>query len=237
MTLLFRRPYLGTTKFFFMKLSWKPLIISLLFVAACNTSKITSSWKAEDVEPKQYKKILVLGLINDPDQTIRISMEANLVSNLKDLGYTAVCSCDEYEPKAFENMNEKEALAKLNKGGIDAVLTIVLLNKTKEKYYVPARVDYSPYAVYRDRFWGYYTTMHDRVYSKGYYVTDTKYFWESNFYSMDKAPQLLYSAQSRSFDAHSGSYLTYQYRKMIVKDLLKKNVVVDQTTEKTPLAF
>jgi hypothetical protein len=81
-----------------MKLSYKSLVICLIFIMACNTSKITSSWKAENVQPVKYKKVLVLGLINDPDRNIRVAMEANIVSNLKDLGYTAVCSCDEYDP-------------------------------------------------------------------------------------------------------------------------------------------
>jgi hypothetical protein len=220
-----------------MKFPYKPLIACLAFMVACNTSKITSSWNGENVQPVKYKKVLVLGLINDADRTIRVAMEANIVSNLKDLGYTAVCSCDEYDSKAFENMKEQEALAKLNNGGVDAVLTVVLLDKTKELYYVSDRAGYSPASDYHNRFWGYYTTMHDRVYSKGYYVTNTRYFWETNFYSFDKTQQLLYSAHSRSFDPQSMSTLTYEYGKMIVKDLLKKNVVADQTKEKMPLAF
>src|SRR5689334_5334043 len=109
-----------------MKLIYKISIISLVFIIACNTSRITSSWKAENMQPQTYKKILVLGLINEPDRTIRENMEADIVANLKDLGYTATCSCDEFGPKAFENMKEQEVLVKLNNSGIDAVLTIVL---------------------------------------------------------------------------------------------------------------
>jgi hypothetical protein len=229
--------YLGCTKLLFMKPTIKLMLVGLIFTAACSSSKITNSWKAENVQPRQYKKILVLGLINEPDRSIRENMEINLVANLRDMGYNATCSCDEYDPKAFENLKEQEALAKLDKGGVDAVLTIVLLDKTKEKYYIPGRVNYSPYAIYHNRFWGYYTTMHDRVYSKGYYVTDTKYFWETNFYSIDKTPQLLYSAQSQSFDPQSTSQLTYEYGQMIIEDLVKKNVIKDQKAEKTPLAF
>lgn len=179
----------------------------------------------------------MLGLINGTDRSIRESMEQNIAADLRDLGYNVICACDEYNPKAFENMTEKEALAKLESGGVDAVLTIVLLDKIKEKYYVPGNVHYSPYAIYHDHFWGYYTTMYDRVYTKGYYVTGTKYFWETNLYSIDKNTELIYSAQSRSFDPQSTSDLTSGYGQMIVKDMLKKKVVRDQKPEKTPLAF
>lgn len=212
------------------------LIFSLALFTTCTAPRITSSWKAENLTPEKFKKVLVLGLINEPDRTIRENMEANLVSRLTALGYTAVCSCDEFGPKAFQHMTEQEALTKLTNSGIDAVLTIVLLDKTKERYYVPGRVNYSPYSVYHNRFWGYYSTMYDRVYSPGYYVTDTKYFWESNLYKINTSVQLLYSAQSQSFDP-PGSSLVDSYGKMIINDMLKANVIAVQTGEKKPLAF
>jgi hypothetical protein len=217
-----------------MKHALKIVIIGLFFTAACSTTRITSSWKAENVLPRQYKKVLVLGLINEPDRTIREKMEENLVSNLRDIGYDAVCSCDEYGPKEFENMTEQEALTKLSKGGIDAVLTVVLLDKQKERYYVPEGIYYSPYAVYHNRFWGYYTTIYGRVYSADYYVavTDTKYFWESNFYSINNGQELLYSVQSRSFDPGSISSLSNEYGQMIVKNMVKNKILSDQKDTK-----
>lgn len=203
-------------------------ITSLLIVilTACSTSNITSSWKEKDVQPLRYRKIMVLGLINGPDRNVRESMETNIASGLNRLGYSAVCACDEFNPKAFEGLSEKEALAKISDKGIDAVLTVVLLDKSKEKFYMPARVHYSPYAVYHSRFYGYYHTMYLRVYSPGYYTTTEKYFWESNFYSVDSTTRLLYSAQSQSFDQAISS-LSYQYSEMIIRDMLKSNIIKD----------
>ena len=127
-----------------MKHRYRIAIVAWILLAGCSTSRITSSWKAENIQPKEYNKILVLGLVNDPDRSLREKMEEHLVGDLKALGYNAVCSCDEFNPKAFENMSEKQALDKLNNSGIDAVLTIVLLNKSKEGYYVPGRIQNSP---------------------------------------------------------------------------------------------
>lgn len=56
-----------------------------------------------------------------------------MVGELRNLGYDATCSCDEYNPKTFENMTEEQALAKLKSSGVDAVLTVVLLDKTQER--------------------------------------------------------------------------------------------------------
>jgi hypothetical protein len=210
--------------------------ILLAIFAGCSSSRITSSWKAENVTPKAYHKILVLGLINEPDRTIREQMEEHIVGDLKELGYNAVCSCNEFDPKAFENINEQEALKKLSNSGIDAVLTVVLLDKSKEKYYVPGRVYYSPYVIYHNRFYGYYRTMYDRVYQPGYYETSTKYFWESNFYTLD-GKDLLYSAQSQSFDPASASLLSHEYGEMIVKDMVKNNVLTNQKMQNERRGF
>jgi len=203
-------------------------VVFLFISSGCGTtSYITSSWKAENVQPKKYNKIVVLGLIRESDRSLREKMEEHLVGDLKDLGYNAVCSCDEYNPKAFENMSEEQAISKLLNSGVEAVLTIVLLDKTRERYYLPGRVQYSPYSIYYDRFWRYSRTMYDRIYSDGYYTIDTKYFWESNFYDLG-ANQLLYSAQSQSFDPSSKETLGHEYGQMIVKNIVQKNILFSQ---------
>lgn len=209
------------------QLKYLSLIITFILLG-CSTSRITSTWKAENVQPRNYNKVLVLGLIRESDRTVREKMEQHLLGDLQALGYNAICACDEYGPKAFENMTEKDALNKLTHSGIDAVLTVVLLDKTRERYYVPAQINYSPYVIYRNRFWGYYTTMYDRIYSPGYYTVETKYFWESNLYDMD-GKRLLYSAQTRSFDPASTESLAHEYGQLLVKDMVKHNVLSIQS--------
>jgi hypothetical protein len=211
----------------------KCLGIIALFLTGCISSRITSSWKEENVSPKKYDKILVLGLIRETDRTIRENMENHFVGDLQALGYNAVSSLKEYGPKAFEKMDEEAALAKLNKSGVGAVVTIVLLDKEKEKRYVPGHINYSPYGYYYNRFWGYYGTMNRRIYEPGYYVTDTKYFWESNFYDMS-TQKLLYSVQTQSFDPASSESLGHEYGRLIVKNMVKNNVVAKDNSISKP---
>ena len=173
---------------------------------------------------------MVLGLIGEPDRTVRDKMEDHMVGDLKNLGYDAVSATREYGPKAFDNMKEADALKALEERGIQAVITIVLLDKEKEKFYAPGRIRYSPYIIYRDRLWSYYSTMHDRVYGAGYYATNTKYFWESNFYDLFEW-KLLYSVQSQSFEPGSTSKLAHEYGEMIVSDMVKNNVLATQVKQ------
>ncbi|MBS1528758.1 MAG: hypothetical protein JSU01_00500 [Bacteroidetes bacterium] len=199
-------------------------ILSLLLMTGCATTKITSTWKAQDVTPQHYNKIMVLGLIRTADRTLQENMENHMVGDLRSMGYNAVSSLQEYGPKAFDNMDEQAAMDKLKNSGVDAVITIVLLDKEKEKSYVPGHIYYySPYSYYYRHFWGYHTAMYRRIYEPGYYVTNTRFFWESNVYEMN-TQKLLYSIQTQSFNPSDSESLGHEYGQLIIKNIAGQGI-------------
>ncbi|MBL0153549.1 MAG: hypothetical protein IPP93_08700 [Chitinophagaceae bacterium] len=120
----------------------------ILFLAAgCTTTRITSSWKAQNTVPQKYNKILVLGLIRETDRSLQENMENHFAEDLREQGYQAVTSLQEYGPKYFENMDEETAVSKLKNSGIDAVVTIVLLDKEKKRDMWPAIPSIHPTAI------------------------------------------------------------------------------------------
>jgi len=198
--------------------------VIMVFMISCSSSRITHSWKSDNIPEKKFSKIMVVSVIAGSDWSIRDKMEAHLVGDLTDKGYVAVSAIKEYGPKYFENMKEAAVLDKLSNSGVDAVITVVLLDKNKERYYVPGRVYYSPYTIYQRNFWGYYSTIYERIYTPGYYQVDTKYFWESNFYDL-KNKSLLYTVQTETFDPESVEILAHEYGLLIVNDMNKKAVL------------
>jgi hypothetical protein len=207
------------------KIKWVAITV-LLILVSCTTSRITSSWKAENTIPQKYNKIMVLGLIKESDRTIQEKMENHFVDDLRGIGYNAVSSLQEYGPKAFDKMDEEAAISKLKNSGVDAVITIVLLDKEKERRYVAGSIYYSPYGYYYNRFWGYRSTLYRRIYEPGYYITDTKYFWESNLYDMS-TQKLVFSVQTQSFDPANSESLGHEYGQMIVKNMISQHVLQD----------
>lgn len=197
-------------------------LVALL--AACSSSKVTNVWKAPDAQPGAYSKVMVLSLVKDSDHALRERMESHFVGDLTALGYNAVSSYQLYGPKALQGLKEEQAIEKLKSSGADAIITIVLLDKARERYYVPGRVYYSPYAFHSNRFWGYYSTIYGRIYEPGYYQVNTKYFFESNLYDL-KTDKLVYSIQTQSFDPSSVETLGHQYGKLIVEAMVKDNVL------------
>lgn len=205
--------------------------LTLFLVAGCGPStRITHTWKAEPLQHRAFKKVIVLGLVRDKDRDLREKMEQHLADNLRELGYDATCSCNEYNPKTFENLNEEEALAQLRNSGADAVLTVVLLDKTRERYYIPGRVQYTPYHFYYNRFWGYTRVMYGRIYTEGYFLEDSKYFWETNLYDLN-TNNLIYSAQSESFNPGSSESLGHEYGQLLARDMVAKGVLTDRKKE------
>jgi hypothetical protein len=199
------------------KVKWTGLLL-LLITAGCGTTKITTSWKAQDMPPQQYSKILVLGLIGDKDRRIKERMEQHFVGDLTDLGYSAISGLQEYGPRVFDSTDEKTALQKMKNSGADAVITIVLLDKQKETKYIPAQTFYTR------NFWHYCGTRYSLIYEPGYYVNDTRYLWESNFYDMN-TQKLLYSVQTHSFDPANDESMGHEYGKTIVADMVKQKIL------------
>jgi hypothetical protein len=194
--------------------------ISLL-AGGCRTSRITSSWKAEDKTPSNFNKILVLALIPQKDRQVQERMEQHVAGDLTNIGYTAMSALQQYGPKAFDNLGEEAALDRIKSSGADMVLTIVLLSKEKERTYVPGRTYYA------NSFWDYYGMRHQRIYEPGYYVIDTRYFWESNLYDM-ATQKLLYSAQTKSFSPSSTESMSHEYGLLIVNNMRKQKVLANR---------
>ncbi|MEO8763458.1 MAG: hypothetical protein ABI416_04185 [Ginsengibacter sp.] len=200
------------------------LIAAISLLAACSSTKVTSSWKSPEIaaSPLSMKKIMVAALLPDKNRELQKSMEKQLVGELKSKGIDAVSAYEMYGPKYFPQ-DEHKAIDKLQQSGVDGFLTISLLDKSKEKSYNPGYSQFQPIGYYRSWF-GYYRTVYGRVYDPGYYSTQTKYYWESNLYNLP-GEKLIYSAQSQSFDPSSINHLANDYSGKLVNDMMKQGLV------------
>jgi len=198
----------------------------LLLLAACTSTKLTSSWKTNDAQLQPDKKIMVMALVPQREKQLRALMEDNLVTELRKEGLNAASALRTYGPDAFgENTSEKAAIRKLRNSDASQVLTVVLLNKKREKDFVPAGpgYGYGPYPYYGG-FWPYYSRWYGAMYQPGYYQSNTRYNWESNLYDLDQR-KLIYSAQTQSVDPPTAVRQAYLYAKQIVKDMTKQQLI------------
>ena len=200
-------------------------VFALIFLFSCTSTQVISSYKDEKAPAKQYKKILVLGIFQQKERSVKQETEKQLADRLNSLGYNAVTAMDEYGPKAFEKIPEDQITEKVKSAGYDAVITTAVLDTKKEERYQPGNVRYQPVGMYYNRFGRYYSTIYNRVYDPGYYTESTNYFLETNMYDVNSG-DLVYSVQTKAFDPSSTSSMAGDNSKTIVKDMTQKGVLI-----------
>lgn len=207
------------------------IIVLSVFLVQCSSSSIISSWQASEKLNVKTGRIVVVGLIKESDQSLQWQMENHLADDLCNLGYDAIPSIELYGIEAFKGKDEKEIIKQLEQDDIAAVLTIVLLNKQKEKYYAPKSM-YDLTDPYNDNdFSIYYNAIYTKIYQEGYYVNDTYYFWESNLFTMPDQ-KLEYSVQTQSFNPLNTTSLAHAYGKLIIQDMLTNNIIQSSHKQK-----
>lgn len=194
-------------------------------ISSCNSTHLISSWKAEDVKPKAYHNIMVWGLLTEKDSSIRRQMETHLVNDLVSKGYHAVSSTEVYREKAYKKFTSAEILDEFKNTGIDAVITLVLLDKEKEEKYYPSALNNEPMNMYGNLD-KYYQTIYEKVFSPGYYISTTTYFWESSLFELP-ASKITYSVRTKSLDPFTTEKLAHENGLRIITDMVKKKVILD----------
>lgn len=206
--------------------------LAMLVLASCSSGiKMTSSWKdkGNSTSTAHINKILVIGLFGEKSRALREQMEDQMADNLKKLGYSAVTSYSAYGPKAFVNISEDHAMRIVDSsyaGNYDGVIIVSIIDKNSTKSYVPGY--YSPYPYY-GYGWGYspfYSPFYRPfgTYRPGYYKTNNRYQFETNFYDVNNK-KMLYSGQSDVVNPSSPNTLAIDYSRILLKDMRKQNVL------------
>lgn len=200
------------------------LFITLLGLMGCASTKITKTWRAGNAVAKKYKKVLVLSVLPDNEKDLGANIENHLADNLREMGYLAIAANKIFPYGTFVKGDTTRAAAAIEGKGFDGVMTIVLLDKKKQPYYVPGKItDYSNFDKY-SRFERYFNTVAENIYTPGYYGEETKYIWENNFYDLTTRERI-YSARTRSFDFTSKNTLANTYGMLMAQSLIKNNIL------------
>ena len=211
-------------------------LIIILTLCNCSSSKVITTWK-ESGNPRYYKKILVIGIIKDSSISLRKQMEKHLADDLKIAGYNAVPALEEFGKGGLENLEQEETYTKLCSEGIDAVITIALLDRKKEKFYVPAQVKYYSNLYYYNRIWNYNSIQADLTSSKDSYEESTQYLWETILFDLQTLSPV-YTVQTKTFDPSSLREMGHEHGKLIVSKMLKDKILSsDHPKPETPKVF
>jgi hypothetical protein len=166
-----------------MKYFFALLLVPL--VLGCSAHRIVTTWKIEHTLPAKYNKLMVISVFKTNNDTLKRSVENRFVKGLQNLNYNAVPAAAEFGPTGLEGLGEAETFLKLCQNGIDAVVTVALIDGTKESYQRPGYKFIRPASYYYNRFWSYKNIQADLT---GIHHMDdgSPRFWEIIVYDLNK---------------------------------------------------
>ncbi len=204
------------------------LSVTLLLFSACGSSsgtRITGSWAKAENQAKQFDRIMILGLSDNVPA--RAQAEQALAGRLAQEGFQTLEGLTLISPQALKDYNGDREKAKrfFEEHGVDGVIVISVRDVKEEERYVPGTATYTPMSYgYYGRFYSYWYTAYDRVYTPGYYEESLEIFLESNLYDV-ATEELLWSVQSKTENPESIPELVRAYAEVLVQDLPAKNVI------------
>ncbi|MBS1519310.1 MAG: hypothetical protein JSS91_14600 [Bacteroidetes bacterium] len=205
------------------------VLLTVTLYSCSSVTEMSGTWKKPATAAKKYKEIIVMGISDNI--VAKSKVENAVVSQLKKNGINAVSGTNTLPNSMFDSdgdgkadpENQEKVKAKLKELGIDGAIVISVLDIKEEERYVPGTSYYSPYNSYYP-FYNYYWGSYNVVHSPGYYTKSTNVFLTSNFYNVNDE-QLLWSAQSQTFNPTSLNDFAKSYSESMVDDFLSSGLV------------
>lgn len=148
-----------------------------------------------------------------------------MANALSKAGVNAVTATGIFGPKGFRGFSEDQITGKLRGSNFTSVMIVSLIDKEKESNYVPGSLYYTPRIIGYSRYFRRYLVVYDRIYTPGYYTTNTNYVLQADIYTVNDEGELVYSAQTRSYDPASAVSLGESFSRAIVEELKAKGII------------
>lgn len=193
------------------------LIISVVILASCNSTRIVSSWREPDkqITIENLHKVLVVAMFEN--ETSRRKAEDQMVQYLDGKGVVSYTYLDDN----FSKQNEEAIRRKIKMDGYDGAVTMRLIDVDKEKVYVP---NSNMYPIYYRNFSGYYFRTWPYYSTPGYYATTKTYTVETNVYSI-KEDKIIWSGLTETTNPEGVKKMTEEVTKVVYSVMKKEGFI------------
>jgi len=194
------------------------LLVCIIIVASCTSTRITSSWREPDkqVAVNKLNKVLVVALFKD--ETSRHKAEDQMAGYLNGKGIVSY----NYLKESFDKKNEDALREKIKKDGFDGAVTMRLVDVDKEENYTRGNI--SSYPAYYRNFSGYYYRSWSYYSTPGYYTTTKTYTIETNVYSI-KEDKIIWSGLTETTNPDGVKKLTEEVAEVVYKKMVKEGFI------------
>jgi hypothetical protein len=203
-------------------LIYKAALILLLTSSCLSFSQLTV-WKEQNKPRLRLQKILVVGVVDDSLLEIRKSVEDCFVKTLRNNGHHSVTSLETFGYKGLTNMEQEQTYVILCNQGIDAVLTIALLDENKMNKHQNTHSSKFTSSYYYERILNYRTMQTDIARSSENKIDDSKVLWEATLFNLTTLSPA-YWAQTKPFNT-SGIKNHDNYCRIILNNMFKQKIL------------
>lgn len=190
----------------------------LLVMTSCSATTLNTVWKDPNYQGGKLKKLLIIGVAKK--QVLRRSFEDKFVAQLKAHGTDAISSYSVIP--SDEKLDKVTVESKIKTLGVDAVLVTRLVNRKKEKEYIPAAVP--PAGPYHGGWYRGYERGYGYAVSPGYYTEYETVNLETNIYDT-QAEKLIWSGSSDTVLGGSVEAEIESLIKLIMKSLSDNQLI------------
>jgi hypothetical protein len=203
------------------------LCFLLITLSCCTSNRIITVWKADPAYKTEFNQVLVVAVLPEEDSFLSKKIETEAIINLKNLGYPAIAALEHFGAKGLAAMGEEATYIKLCSSGIDFVLTIALIHKTKEKNYSSDGSLLYPGSYYYNRIWNYKNKLDDEK------NNSPECFYESILFDLATL-QALAVFRTHHFAEKEKIENSYELPTLLVKKMYKEKVLTRQVTPLKP---
>ena len=191
------------------------LAAASLALAACESTRITSSWRDPEAGPARFEKVAALALM--PSESGRREAEDEMVKRIRRA--TAVPGYSLFEPKELED--HEAVKGKLRASGFDGVVVLRLVKAEKEYSWSPGDYPASYYS-----FSSYYRMARPATYDPGYLQSTTVVRVETNIYSLAN-DKLVWACLSETTEPDGASGLVASVASAVADELESEGLLVE----------
>ncbi len=204
----------------------KLIILCILVLSGCSSTKLVSTWKNPDVVLFDAYKVLVVGMAQD--ENVRIEFETRLKERLDNKGIEAMRSIDLFDVQFTSSKKSEEELSAVEEQlldkGFDAILfTKVVGTENKRTFRERMRNLNSMYT----NFSYDYLDHQDIYYDEGYYETFNIYQTETSLYCIcvDKERELIWRGNIDVSEPVNMDRTIDSYIKLIAEKMQEQEVL------------
>ena len=192
------------------------VLLAGVTLAAAST-KFKSTWKAPGLEPVSFAGKKVVALVISDDDSLRVSSEEGLASELTDRGLNGVPS---YRIIPKEEVKDPDkARGWFERAQAEGVVAMRLVDARKVQTYTPATWT----GPYYGSLWGYYGYGWGSVTSGGYITNTTVLTVETLIFSIAK-DRLIWAGVSETEDPKNAQRVVADLVKSAAKELKKQGL-------------